>query len=413
VPRSAAVLADLVSITQQRVDATGVVGGHVTSDGQGRIVVEVPWGIDPEPIRRLVGPTGLFAFVPVTDIVERGAHLDPAAFPPLFDSTEIGGAKVVDDQNGQPTLQIILSGTGGEKFAAYSAAHIGSPFAITVDEVVLAAPMINEAIPDGLVQISFASGDADPAELARLAALIKFGPLPVALVEVETGPAPSGSVPSPVPSASPVAAGPPIRCGPRVDVGGLQLDCDPAVRAAIAFLPADHPQIKEITFDHGCPEAPGAVIDCATQVFGIVTINFTDATPGVRILVDVDLKASYLPGSGPPHPSAEPLKLNLNTSDFGCDTIRMAYRTVVIQIDPSAVDPVRARANTGHLLSTFWSSSFRAGTSADPVVYDRQGGVVALDGTTIGLPEADFPTLAGYFVCPSADAIYVFDRAPS
>ena len=191
VPRSAAVLADLVSITQQRVDATGVVDGHVTSDDPGRIVVEVPTGIDPDPIRRLVGPTGLFAFVPAADNVERGTHLDPAAFPPLLDSTEIGGAKVVDDQNGEPTLQIILSGTGGEKFGAYSAAHIGSPFAITMDEIVLAAPVINQAIPDGLVQISFAPGDADSTELARLAALIKFGPLPVAIVEVTPGLAPS------------------------------------------------------------------------------------------------------------------------------------------------------------------------------------------------------------------------------
>jgi hypothetical protein len=91
----------------------------------------------------------------------------------------------------------------------------------------------------------------------------------------------------------------------------------------------------------------------------------------------------------------------------------MAYRSVVIEIDPTAIDPVRARANTGHALSTFWSSTFHAGTSANPVVFDRDGAVVALNGTTIALPEADFPTLAGYFVCPSADAIYVFDRAPS
>jgi hypothetical protein len=45
-------------------------------------------------------------------------------------------------------------------------------------------------------------------------------------------------------------------------------------------------------------------------------------------------------------------------------------------------------------------------------VYDRQAVVVAGDGTMIDLPDQGVPTLAGYFVCPSADAIRVFDRAP-
>jgi hypothetical protein len=409
VPRSAAVLADLVSISQQRVDATGIVGGHVTSDDQGRLVVEVPAGIDADPIRRLIGPTGLVAFVPVTDIVERSTHLDPAAFPPLLDSGEIGGASVLDDQNGQPTLQIILSGTGGETFGAYTAAHVGSWFALTLDEIVLAAPVINTAIPDGLVQISFAPDAADRTELARLAALIKFGPLPVALVEVANGPAPSG----PIASASPVAADPQIRCGPPVDVAGLQLECEPAARAAVALLPTGHPEIKQISVRHGCPEAPGTIIDCATQVFGIVTIDFTDATPAVRILVDVDLKASYLPGSVAPGASAETLRLNLNTDDFGCDTIRTAYRSALIQIDPSAADPVTALADTGVSLRTLWSATFHGGTTTPPVVIDARGVTVANHGTRIELPEQGFPTLAGYFVCPSADAIRVFDRAPS
>jgi hypothetical protein len=296
VPRSPAVLADLVSISQQRIDATGIVGGHVSTDDQGRIVVEVPAGIDPDPIRRLVGPTGAIAFVPLGDtIVERGTPLDLAAFPPLLDSSEVAGAMVVDDLNGLPTLQILLTGSGGTKFAEYTAAHIGSPFAIALDGIVIAAPVINEAIPGGDVQISFATAETDATEIARLATLIKLGPFPVALVEVAAGPAPS---------AGAVPGAPPIRCGPRVDVGGLQLECERAVHAAVAFLPVGHPPIKEITFEHGCPEPPsGALIDCATQMFGIIVINFSDATPGVRILVDYDLKASYLPGPTLQNPS--------------------------------------------------------------------------------------------------------------
>jgi hypothetical protein len=151
------------------------------------------------------------------------------------------------------------------------------------------------------------------------------------------------------------------------------------------------------------------MIDCATQMFGIIVITFADGSPPTRILVDFDLKASYLPGSGGFDPSA--LSLNPNTSDLGCDTIRMAYHSVVIHIDPSASDPVWAVADTGHKLRMFWSPTFRGGTAADPVVYDGKGAIVAREGTRIDLPDQSFPTLAGYFVCPSIDAIYVFDRA--
>jgi hypothetical protein len=403
VPFDAGVLAATVAIVQQRIDATGLVGAQVGTEDQGRIVADLPAGIDPDPIRRLVGQAGQLAFVPVGDtIVERGTHLDPAAFPALLGSSDLAGASVDNDGTGQPTLQIALTSSGGKKFGDYTAAHIGSYFAIVLDGTVIAAPVINEAIPGGSVQISFPTTETDRTELAQLATIIRLGPLPVLLVEIATGPAPSATL---------LAADEPLKCGPQIDVAGDQLGCGQAAFAALKLLPVGHPAIKEISFTHGCPEAPGRIIDCATQMFGIVTINFNDDTPAVRILVDIDLKASYLPGSSSPGATAS-FNLNLNTDDFGCDTIRTAYRSVVITIDPSAGDPVRALADTGQVLQTFWSASFRGGTNADPVVYDGQGVVVAGDGTTIDLLDQDFPTLAGYFVCPSADEIRVFDRAP-
>ena len=64
--------------------------------------------------------------------------------------------------------------------------------------------------------------------------------------------------------------------------------------------------------------------------------------------------------------------------------------------------------DTGVRLRTFWASGFRGGTASDPVVYGPDGVVVARDGTQIDHPEADWPNLAGYFVCPSYDALYIF-----
>ena len=306
-----ALKARTVEIVQGRLDATGLVGPQVSLDGQGRIIVDLQPVPDLDAIRRLIAATGEVGFVPLGSTpVERGTQLDSARFPALIDSSEVSGAMVVDDQMGQPALQILFTGTGGEKFGAYTTAHIGSSFAIVIDGTVIAAPTINEAILDGIVQITFPTAEADRTELARLATMIRLEPLPVAIAEVTNAP---GTSPS-----APIAA----------------------------------------------------------------------------------------------DPSAVSLKLNIDRGDVGCDTIRTAYRSLVFRIDPSAADPVRAIGDNGQPLRTFWSASFRGGTSTDPVVYDSRGLVVARDGTRIDVPEAGWPSLAGYFVCPSPDAIYVFDQPP-
>lgn len=181
-------LAALVGIVQQRIDATGVVGALVATDDQRRLVVDLPAGTDPEPIRRLVGQIGHVGFVPLGDtIVEPGMYLDPASFPDLLDGIVVPEASVVDDQAGNPSLQLTLGEPGAELFADYTAGHIGSAFAITLDGIVIASPVINSAIPDGELLITFDS--QDPPDLAMLATIIRIGPLPVALVEVSDGPA--------------------------------------------------------------------------------------------------------------------------------------------------------------------------------------------------------------------------------
>lgn len=87
--------------------------------------------------------------------------------------------------------------------------------------------------------------------------------------------------------------------------------------------------------------------------------------------------------------------------------------SATIHIDPSANDQVTALTDTNARLKTFWAQGFVGGTSAGPVVGDPDGQVVARDGDRINLPEAAWPRLHGYFVCPSEDAIYVLLRDPS
>jgi hypothetical protein len=291
VPVSASNLDAIVAIVEKRINSTGVVGAQMTTDDEARVIVDLPAGVDPEPIRRLVGQTGRVGFVPLSDsldpLPEVGSHLDQALFPNLIDGIRVPGAALVDDQLGQPALQLTLGEPGIDVFARYTSTHVGSRFAITIDDTVIAVPTIDSAIPDGIIQVTFGSPSApDPAELERVATIVRIGPLPVPLVEVANGPLASASAP----------ATPPTHCGPRVAVGGDQLECEPAIRAALAILPRDHPPIALVSFEHGCEDTPRqAVPDCATQMSGYVEVTYVDGSPPVRIAVGIGSQPSILP----------------------------------------------------------------------------------------------------------------------
>lgn len=124
-------------------------------------------------------------------------------------------------------------------------------------------------------------------------------------------------------------------------------------------------------------------------------------------------------GSPAPVPSASPspdgagFALNESPAGLGCDAMRPPYDEIVFRIDPDADEPVTAIADTGAVLKTYWSVGFVGGTAQDPVVRDAQGDVVLSDGDRLAVPEAEWPRLHGYFVCPSNDAVYVLEVDPS
>jgi hypothetical protein len=112
--------------------------------------------------------------------------------------------------------------------------------------------------------------------------------------------------------------------------------------------------------------------------------------------------------------SGSPIELRQAPGDLGCDTIGVPYRDVTFRIDPAEAEHVIAVANSGAVLQTFWSAGFRGATvdQAD-VVVDASGAVVAADGDVLAIPEADWPRLHGYFVCPSAEALYILSADPT
>ncbi len=84
-------------------------------------------------------------------------------------------------QFGEPVVNFYLVPTGGEKFAEFTAAHIGDPAAIVLDGNVISAPVIRSRIRDeGYIEGNF---DIETAE--DLALMLRAGALPASITYLE------------------------------------------------------------------------------------------------------------------------------------------------------------------------------------------------------------------------------------
>jgi hypothetical protein len=112
-------------------------------------------------------------------------------------------------------------------------------------------------------------------------------------------------------------------------------------------------------------------------------------------------------------PAAGEIQLRLAPANLGCDAMLPPYKSATFRIDATAIDQVSAVADTGTQLRTLWSAGFQGGSADERVVRDSSGQVVATDGEVLTIPDGAWPRLHGYFVCPSADALYILVPDPS
>ena len=178
-------LATIVSIIERRVAATGVVGATVQADAPDPDHRALPGVTDATPIRRLIGQTGRIDFVPLGQTqVTIHQTIDSGRYPPLFSADQVGSATVGADQNGQPTIDFVLKPEGARLFADYTAKNIGDYFAITVDGVVISAPVIQSEITNGEVQITQGLEAFDAEAAATVVAYLNYGAQPFPIQEV-------------------------------------------------------------------------------------------------------------------------------------------------------------------------------------------------------------------------------------
>lgn len=174
-------------IIERRVNTTGVSEPIVLTQGNDRIVVEMPGVTDVESIRALVRQTGRLDFVPLgTTPAQEGQVLDLKTTPPLFSGDQVQSATVGTDRNGRPAVDFVLKGEGATAFAKYTTEHIGQYFAIALDSTVISAPVIEGAIPDGTGQITGGTRGFPAKEAQNLVTVLKFGSLPFPIKELSS-----------------------------------------------------------------------------------------------------------------------------------------------------------------------------------------------------------------------------------
>src|SRR6202522_2153834 len=165
-----------IQIVEKRVNELGTVEPLIQSQGNDRILGQVPALQDPTRRKELIGKTAKMEFrmVDLTvppDQAERGglpsdSELLPSADPAnprpyvIKKDVLVSGGDLIDAQpgfdqrNGQPIVSFKFNSRGSAKFAKATSEHVKEPFAIVLDNKVISAPVIQEPITGGSGQIS-------------------------------------------------------------------------------------------------------------------------------------------------------------------------------------------------------------------------------------------------------------------
>ncbi|MFZ4812887.1 MAG: protein translocase subunit SecD [Phototrophicaceae bacterium] len=216
-------LQETANSVARRVNSLGLSESTVQVQGNNRILVELPGVRDPQQAIDAIQQTALLEFVNFSGLSGQVAQfvnqpvltteqdkviqqrrivaeasgeefIDPSLSSIVnqqtglpFETVMTGGglssaAAQYDSQNGGWLIAFELSGDGREVFGSYTAANIGEPMGIVLDGVLLSAPTIQAALPNGGV----ISGNFTQEEAETLALQLRSGALQIPL-RVENG----------------------------------------------------------------------------------------------------------------------------------------------------------------------------------------------------------------------------------
>jgi len=193
-----------MEIIRRRVDQFGVSEPVITTQGQDRIVIQLPGVADRERALNLIGRTAQLSFrLASTDSQKIAEALKPGGKPPagyelkylkqetgglkieapllVKKKAELTGANLIDakpDFGGgfnEPQVRFSLDREGGKIFANVTERYLGRQLAIVLDDDVVSAPRIQSVIPNGEGVIT---GNFSTEEARDLALILSAGALP-------------------------------------------------------------------------------------------------------------------------------------------------------------------------------------------------------------------------------------------
>jgi protein-export membrane protein SecD len=190
-----AALKQSIEIIRRRIDDVGTKEPTILQRGDKRILVELP-GIDnPERIKELLGKTAQLTFRLVSEEIgfgyeklilsENNEELTVSKRIVISGENLIDAQPQFDNQSNQPLVRFNLDRLGAQKFGRITTENIGRRLAIVLDNSVISAPNIREAITGGTGTIS---GGFSFQEATDLALLLRSGalPAPINIVEERT-----------------------------------------------------------------------------------------------------------------------------------------------------------------------------------------------------------------------------------
>ncbi len=164
-------LYDAQQAIRKRIDVLGVTEPDISIEGNNRIRVQLAGVKDQKKARELLGKQAELTFRDPTGetVLLSGKDLKP------------GGAKLDYNQANQPVVTIQLK--EAKKFEEITRKYIGNPIPIYLDDQLLSAPIVQEAIAGGSAQIT---GQETVEEAQELVDLLNAGAVPIKLVEKQS-----------------------------------------------------------------------------------------------------------------------------------------------------------------------------------------------------------------------------------
>jgi preprotein translocase subunit SecD len=190
-----------IEIIRRRVDETGTKEPIIQSQGEDKILLQVPGLNDPEHLKKLLGQTAKMTFHLVNENVASNNHIPfdsmlleiesdksesynkiPVYKKAMLNGDLLSNAMVSFNQYSKPVVAFEFNHLGAKLFGELTKNNIGKRLAIVLDNKVICAPSINEPIMGGSGTIT---GNYTAQTANDLALLLRAGALPAPLKIIE------------------------------------------------------------------------------------------------------------------------------------------------------------------------------------------------------------------------------------